>query len=37
MKVGAYTGVPGQPGVYKQIDLTTGESACTPPHRGGQW
>ncbi len=25
MKVGAYTGVPGQPGVYKQIDLTTGE------------
>jgi len=25
MKVGAYTGVPGQPGQYKQIDLTTGE------------
>ena len=25
MKVGAYTGVPGQPGVYKQIDLVTGE------------
>ncbi len=25
MKVGAYTGVPGQPGVYKPIDLTTGE------------
>ena len=25
MKVGAYTGVMGQPGVYKQIDLTTGE------------
>ncbi len=25
MKVGAMTGVPGQPGVYKNIDLTTGE------------
>ena len=25
LKVGAYTGVIGQPGVYKQIDLTTGE------------
>jgi len=25
MKLGAYTGVPGQPGVYKQIDLVTGE------------
>ena len=25
LKVGAYTGVMGQPGVYKQIDLTTGE------------
>ncbi|HKD48982.1 MAG TPA: PQQ-binding-like beta-propeller repeat protein [Rhizomicrobium sp.] len=25
MKVGAYTGVLGQPGEYKQIDLTTGE------------
>ena len=25
MKVGAYTGVAGQPGVYKQIDLVTGE------------
>ena len=25
MKVGAYTGVPGQPGVYRQIDLVTGE------------
>src|SRR5271170_2481426 len=25
LKVGAYTGVVGQPGVYKQIDLTTGE------------
>ena len=24
LKVGAYTGVMGQPGVYKQIDLTTG-------------
>ena len=25
MKVGMYTGVPGQPGVYKQIDLVSGE------------
>ena len=25
LKIGAYTGVIGQPGVYKQIDLTTGE------------
>jgi len=25
LKLGAYTGVMGQPGVYKQIDLTTGE------------
>ena len=25
LKVGAYTGVIGQPGVYKQIDLTTGD------------
>src|ERR1700683_5292027 len=25
LKIGAYTGVMGQPGVYKQIDLTTGE------------
>ncbi|HVZ27961.1 MAG TPA: PQQ-binding-like beta-propeller repeat protein, partial [Rhizomicrobium sp.] len=25
LKVGAYTGVMGQPGVYKQIDLITGE------------
>ena len=25
LKVGAYTGVIGQPGVYKQIDLTSGE------------
>ncbi len=25
LKVGAYTGVIGQPGVYKQIDLVTGE------------
>src|ERR1700733_6774488 len=25
LKVGAYTGVMGQPGVYKQIDLNTGE------------
>jgi quinoprotein glucose dehydrogenase len=25
MKIGAYTGVPGHPGEYKQIDLTNGE------------
>jgi len=25
MKIGAYTGVPGHPGEYKQIDLVTGE------------
>ncbi len=25
MRTGFYTGVPGQPGVYKQIDYTTGE------------
>ena len=37
LKVGAYTGVMGQPGVYKQIDLTTGEIGLhSTPDRGGQ-
>src|SRR6201999_4443347 len=34
LKIGAYTGVMGQAGVYKQIDLTTGEIGLHSPPTG---